>query len=91
LFTSIYKRADPKSIKIESNRQYLFELLGSGLVKAVRNMLMKLIPNYETYFNLIFCPLEQVDPRFSRDHQVTKRRHRSGLTINRPEPNQIRP
>jgi len=34
----------PKSIRIQSSRQYLFMLLGSTRAKAVGKMLMKLTP-----------------------------------------------
>ncbi len=34
----------PKSVKVQSSRQYLFTLLGSTSVKVVRRMLMKLNP-----------------------------------------------
>jgi len=36
--------ADPESIKFQLSRQYLFTLLGSARVKAVRKTLLKLTP-----------------------------------------------
>jgi len=48
-FTNINLRAAftcvaPKSVRIQSSRQYLFTLLGSTRAKAVCTMLMKLTP-----------------------------------------------
>jgi len=36
--------ADPKSVKLQLSRQYLFTLLGSAHIKAVCGTLMKLRP-----------------------------------------------
>ena len=36
----------PKSVRIQSNPQYLFTLLGSMCAKAVRRMLVKLTPGF---------------------------------------------
>ncbi len=41
-----FTHADPESVRIQSNPQYLFTLLGSAHVKAVRRTLMKLTPAY---------------------------------------------
>jgi len=38
----VFTPADPKRIQIQSSCQYLFALLGSACVKALRNMLMRL-------------------------------------------------
>jgi len=36
---------DPKSVRTQSSRQYLFTLLGSAHIKAIRRALMKLTPS----------------------------------------------
>jgi hypothetical protein len=47
-----FMHIDPKSIKIQSNCQYLFALLGSARAKTARRTLMKLTPGL--YFINIF-------------------------------------
>jgi len=42
-----FAHVDPKSVRIQSNPQYLFTLLGSTCVKAVPRTLMKLSPDAE--------------------------------------------
>ncbi len=39
-----FTHVDPESVRIQSNPQYLFTLLGSTGAKAVRRKLMKLTP-----------------------------------------------
>ncbi len=53
-----FARADPESVQIQLNRQYIFTLLGSARVKAVCRMLMKLTPGYiiPNYQNIYQCP-----------------------------------
>ncbi len=41
-----FTRVDPKSVRIQSNPQYLFTLLGSTCAKAARRTLMKSTPGY---------------------------------------------
>jgi len=41
---SAFTHVDPESVRIQSNPQYLFMLLGSTCAKAARRMLMKLTP-----------------------------------------------
>ncbi len=47
-FTNVLRTAfapvAPKSVKVQSSRQYLFTLLGPTSVKGVRKMLMELTP-----------------------------------------------
>ncbi len=43
-----FTRTDPKCIKIQLSHQYFFAHWGSALVKAVRKMLMKLTPGFES-------------------------------------------
>jgi len=45
-----FTRVDPKSIRIQSNPQYLFTLLGSMCAKAASRTLMKLTPGNESVF-----------------------------------------
>ena len=44
VLSTAFKRVDPESIRIQSNPQYLFTLLGSMCTKAVCRTLMKLTP-----------------------------------------------
>ncbi len=44
VYAQLFLAKDPKRVKIQSSRQYLFELLGSGQVKASGKMLMKSAP-----------------------------------------------
>ncbi len=36
---------DPKNVRTQSSRQYIFTLLGSARIKAIRRALMKLTPS----------------------------------------------
>ncbi len=49
---------DPKSVRTQSSRQYLFTLLGSTSVKAVRRTLMKPTPKAEmrqSFSTCVYC------------------------------------
>jgi len=45
---AVFTPADPKIVKIQLSHQYLFTLLGSAGVKALRRTLMKLTPGQDT-------------------------------------------
>jgi len=47
-----FTREDPKSVKIQSSHQYLFAHLGSGHIKAVHKMLVKLTPGQRMFSDL---------------------------------------
>ncbi len=44
ILLTAFTHVDPESVRIQSNPQYLFTLLGSTCAKAARRMLMKLTP-----------------------------------------------
>jgi len=44
ILCSTFKRADPKSVKVQSRSQYLYALLGSGRVKAAQKIMEKSTP-----------------------------------------------
>jgi hypothetical protein len=59
--SSFCARRDPKSVRTQSSHQYLFTLLGSTSVKAVRRTLMKLSPGVN-FINILRAAFAPVDP-----------------------------
>ena len=53
---------DPQSIRTQSSFQYLFTLLGSMCVKAVRRTLIKLSPSVN-FTNVLHAAFALVDPK----------------------------
>ncbi len=50
ILRTAFTHVDPESVRIQSNPQYLFTLLGSTCAKAARRTLVKLTPDdVETY------------------------------------------
>ncbi len=59
---SFCARRDPESVRTQSSDQYLFTLLGSTSVKAVRRTLMKLSPGVH-FINILCTAFALVDPK----------------------------
>jgi len=57
----------PQSVRTQSSCQYLFTLLGSTRVKAVRGMLMKLSPDDDNGCNNRHLIGRMTDQTFSHD------------------------
>jgi len=52
VFRTAFMCVDPKNVKIQSSRQYIFALLGYTLIKAVRKHVGEIDPSFsaENYF-----------------------------------------
>jgi hypothetical protein len=65
---------DPKKLKIQSNCQTFFALLGSERVKAARKTLMKLTPGFSSHRRLMCGECSKVErvwvSRLHRDSNI---------------------
>jgi len=60
ILLAAFMRADPKSLKFQLSRQYLFMLLGSTRLKALRKTLMKLTPGEGGWTSTKYSAMNQV-------------------------------